>query len=176
MTIASTRPSSAWLFLLTDVLGPADLSADDPPWLEIVGEAGPGKGRQIVLICGDEEYRSEEALPMLASVLSRRHGFSCSVLFPIADDGTVDPNRRDNIPGLEKLATADLMVIATRFRTLPDDQMNWIDQYLQAGKPVIGLRTATHAFAFPRDSAVRLFQPRLRRTSVRRGIRSTGPR
>jgi Trehalose utilisation len=117
------------------------------PWLVIDGKDGPGKGKHIVLISGDEEYRSEEGLPQLAKILAHHHGFRCTVLFAINPaDGTIDPNRNDNIPGLEALKTADLMVIATRFRDLPDDQMKHIVDYLEAGKPVVGMRTATHAF------------------------------
>ena len=41
---------------------------------------GPGAGRHLVFLTGDEEYRSEEGLPMLAKILRQRHGFRCSVL------------------------------------------------------------------------------------------------
>jgi hypothetical protein len=100
-----------------------------------------------VLISGDEEYRSEETLPQLAKILSQHHGFTCIVLFAInPETGTIDPNRNDNIPGLEALDKADLMVIFTRFRKLPDDQMKHIVDYVESGRPIIGLRTATHAF------------------------------
>src|SRR6188768_2780893 len=109
------------------------------------GGEGSGKGKHIVLITGDEEYRSEEALPQLGKILAKHHGFKCTVLFAIGEDGTINPNA-SNIPGLEALASADLMVIFTRFRDLPDDQMKHIVSYLDAGKPVVGIRTATHAF------------------------------
>ena len=67
------------------------------------GYDGPGKGKHIVLVSGDEEYRSEEALPQLAKILAQHHGFTCTVLFAIDPaDGTIDPNRNDNIPGLER--------------------------------------------------------------------------
>jgi len=104
----------------------------------------------IVFVSGDEEYRSEEALPQLAKILSATHGFDCTVLFAQdpAKPGVVNPNYVLNIPGLESLKTADLMVIFTRFRALPEEQMQYIDDYLKSGKPVIGLRTATHAFNF----------------------------
>lgn len=109
--------------------------------------------RHVVLISGDEEYRSEEGLPMLARLLSTHHGFRTTVLFSIdPESGVIDPNFQNNIPGLQSLETADLMIIATRFRGLPEDQMRYIDSYLKAGKPVIGLRTATHAFNFQDDS------------------------
>jgi type 1 glutamine amidotransferase len=110
------------------------------------GGAGPGQGKHVVLVSGDEEYRSEEALPQLGKILARHHGFKCTVLFAIdPQDGTINPNA-SNIPGLEALATADLLVIFTRFRDLPDEQMKHIVSYLDAGKPIVGIRTATHAF------------------------------
>jgi type 1 glutamine amidotransferase len=107
-----------------------------------------GKGKHVVLVGGDEEYRSEEALPQLARILSKHHGFKTTVLFAIdPKDGTVNPDRTDNIPGLEALKTADLLVLLIRWRDLPDEQMKYIVDYVESGKPVIGIRTATHPFA-----------------------------
>lgn len=117
------------------------------PWLEVPAGDGPGKGKHVVLVSGDEEYRSEEALPQLAKILAKRHGFRCTVLFAInPQDGTIDPNNTANIPGLEALQKADLLVLFTRFRDLPDDQMQHLVDYIESGRPIIGLRTATHAF------------------------------
>ena len=114
-------------------------------WLEYEGDANKPN---VVLVSGDEEYRSEEALPQMAKILSSRHGFNCTVLF--AQDptypGIADPNYGNNIPGLEKLEEADLMIIFTRFRALPDSQMVHVECYLRSGRPVLGIRTATHAF------------------------------
>jgi type 1 glutamine amidotransferase len=124
------------------------------PWLTVEGGDGPGKGRRIVLVSGDEEYRSEEALTQLAKILAKHHGFDCTVLYAIdPTTGEIHPETLDNIPGLEALRQADLMVIATRFRNLPDEQMKEIDDYLRAGKPVVGMRTATHAFVVPPERA-----------------------
>ncbi|MHC4909226.1 MAG: ThuA domain-containing protein [Planctomycetota bacterium] len=123
-------------------------AGDEDLFVVYRGSDGPGAGKHIVLVSGDEEYRSEEALPQLGKILAKRHGFTCTVLFAVdPDTGEIDPENRRNIPGLEALARADLMIIATRFRDLPDEQMAHIDAYLRAGKPLIGLRTATHAFA-----------------------------
>jgi len=121
-------------------------------WISYVGNEGAGKGKHIVLVSGDEEYRSEEALPMLAQILSKHHGFTCTVLFAIdPQTGEIDPENQTNIPGLEQLQTADLMVLFARFRELPDEQMKYIDEYTQAGKPVVALRTSTHAFQYKRN-------------------------
>src|SRR5438477_11404161 len=103
--------------------------AQDPelPWVVYEGKDGPGKGKHIVLISGDEEYRSEEALPQLGKILAKHHGFKCTVLFAIdPKSGEINPNVNNNIPGVEHLKTADLMIIATRFRNLPDEQMQHI--------------------------------------------------
>lgn len=117
---------------------------------ELLSYEGKADMPHIVFVSGDEEYRSEEALPQFAKIMSERHGFKSTVLFAQdpSEPGKVDPNYGNNIPGLENLATADLMVIFTRFRALPDDQMKHIDDFLKSGKPVIGMRTSTHAFKF----------------------------
>lgn len=122
-------------------------------WLTFEGKAEMPK---IVLVSGDEEYRSEEALPQLAKILSAKHGFNCTVLFAQDPEkpGIINPNYIQNIPGLENLKTADLMVIFTRFRALPEQQMQYIDDYLKSGKPVIGIRTSTHAFNFSKTDTM----------------------
>ena len=130
-------------FALT-LLSPATRGAD--PWVVYRGGDGPGKGKHVVLVSGDEEYRSEETLPQLGKILAKRHGFTCTVLFALDKDGTINPNVNNNIPGLEHLKSADLMVIFTRFRNLPDGQLKHVVDYVESGRPVVGLRTATHAF------------------------------
>ncbi len=121
-----------------------------PPWVSYEPPKGHSNGRSVVLISGDEEYRSEETMPALGKILAAHHGFRCKVLFAVdPKTGYIDPNRQDNIPGLETLDSADLMIIFTRFRNLPDEQMAHIVKFVESGKPIIGLRTATHAFRIP---------------------------
>ena len=128
-------------------------------FLQFEGKEGPGKGKHIVLVAGDDEYRSEESMPMLAKLLSERHGFKTTVLFPIEPStGNVVPNYQNNIPGLEHLKTADLMIMLIRSRELPDDQTKHIEDFLKAGKPIIGLRTSTHAFAYQKNKTSPNFQ------------------
>ncbi len=144
-----TQPICTLLYLLACCV--AARAADDL-WVDYEGQTGPGAGKHIVLISGDEEYRSEEGLPMLAQILAVRHGFHCTVLFAVdPQTGLIDPVNQTNIPGLQQLESADMMVIATRFRELPDEQMKYIDQYVHSGKPILGLRTATHAFQYSRN-------------------------
>ncbi|HYE33776.1 MAG TPA: ThuA domain-containing protein [Methylomirabilota bacterium] len=121
-------------------------------WVTYEGRSGPGKGKHIVMISGDEEYRSEEALPMLGKILAVRHGFKVTVLFPInPETGEIDPNNQTNVVGLHHLKSADLVYLFTRFREFPDEQMKHFDDYLQSGKPLIAIRTSTHAFQYSRN-------------------------
>jgi type 1 glutamine amidotransferase len=116
------------------------------------GRDGPGKGKHIVFLVGDEEYRSEDSMPQLAKILAVHHGFKCTVLFAInKETGEIDPKTLDNIPGLEALKTADMMVMFLRFRELPDEQMKLIIDYTNSGKPIMGLRTSTHAFNYRKN-------------------------
>ncbi|HXH59976.1 MAG TPA: ThuA domain-containing protein [Fimbriimonadaceae bacterium] len=125
------------LFALTPTVQPND-------W--VVYQPAKPNGKQIVFLSGDEEYRSEEGLPQLAKILALRHGFRCTVLFSVNGKGEIDPDEHHNEPGLEALDTADLVVMLLRFREWPDDQMKHFDAYVKRGKPIIALRTSTHAF------------------------------
>jgi len=113
------------------------------------GETGPGSDKHIVFLAGDEEYRSEESLVQLARILAVRHGFKCTVLFSLdTKDGTINPNAGGNLTGAEALDHADVIIMMLRFRHWPDAAMkHFVDAYL-AGKPMIGLRTSTHAFQY----------------------------
>jgi hypothetical protein len=105
------------------------------------------KNKHLVLIASDHEYRGEETLPALARILALHHGFDCTVLFGLNEDGEITGGA-SHIPGLEALKTADGMIQFTRFLALPDEQMKYIDDYLNEGKPVMGLRTSTHGFRY----------------------------
>ena len=131
------------------VLGIARVAVAQDPWVIYPGGEGPGKGKHIVFITGEESYRSEESMPLMARILSRHHGFKCTVLFAVdPKDGTINPMVKDNIPGLEALESADLMVAFFRWRELPDEQMKRIIDYTESGKPIIGIRNATHPFRY----------------------------
>lgn len=115
--------------------------------------SGPGKGKHVVLIAGDEEYRSEESMPMLGKILSQRQGFNCTVLFSVGADGTIDPNAGTSLTHPEALDQADAIVMLIRFRKWPDEAMKHFDAAIKRGVPVIALRTSTHAFQLPDGSA-----------------------
>ena len=109
------------------------------------------KPPHIVFVTGDDEYRSEITMPFIAQLLARKNQFKCTVVY--AEDpgmGKPDPKYQKNIEGLEALKTADLAVFYMRFRALPDEQLKLILDYVDSGKPIVGLRTSTHAFRYPR--------------------------
>lgn len=117
--------------------------------------ASGGGGRHVVLIAAEQEYRSEQALPMLAKILAEHHGYHTTVLFLTNDDGLVDPTlpapfedaaKTHRVPGLEHLATADALIWESRFLHLTDADKQHFHDYFDAGKPIIALRTANHGF------------------------------
>ncbi len=127
--------------------------AQNPNLIEYRGDQGPGLGKHVVLLAGDHEYRSEETLPALARILARRYGFRCSVLVTTdPKTGFIEPGS-SNIQGLDLLRTADLLIVFLRFQDFPDAEMRHVVDYLDRGGPVIGLRTATHAFQIQRPDA-----------------------
>ena len=133
------------------LLGSPRFGAADEPWVVYPGGQGPGRGKHIVFVTGEESYRSEESMPLMARILSRYHGFKCTVLFAVdPSDSTINPMVKDNIPGLEVLKSADLMVAFLRWRELPDDQMKHLIDYTESGRPIIGIRNATHPFRYAR--------------------------
>ena len=126
----------------------------DPRWLVYEGDraVGPGHGRRIVFISGDEEYRSEEGLPMLARGFAR-HGFETVVLFSQnKDTGEIDPEELTHIPGIELVDDADVLVLQLRFREYADADMKHIIDHVEAGKPLTALRTTTHPFFYRKNT------------------------
>jgi hypothetical protein len=138
--------------ILALALATLAVPAQAKDWVVYEGKQGPGLGKHIVFVTGDEEYRSEEGMPMMAKILALRHGFKCTVLFAIdRKTGAINPDEQTNIPGMDHLAMADLVVLFTRFRELPDADMKHFVDYFHSGKPIIALRTATHAFNYERN-------------------------
>src|SRR5688572_25985440 len=140
--------------LLSAVVGlPSGAAAQNPHLVVYQGDQGPGRGKHIVFLAGDHEYRSEESLPALARIMARRYGFKCSVFFTTnPQTGFIEPGS-SHIAGLDALRTADLMVVFLRFQDFPDAEMQHIADYLDRGGPVVGFRTATHAFQIKRPDA-----------------------
>ena len=129
-------------------LAPLAAADDLPDRIHFPGGEGPGAGKHIVFVTGDEEYRSEESQPMMARLMAEKHGFETTVVFAInRETGEIDPEQTDNVPGVvDALPTADLMVQFLRWRNLPDEQTKAIVDYTNSGKPILNVRTGTHPF------------------------------
>ncbi len=141
----TTKALVTFLFAILWLASP--LHSQSP--LVYEGTDGPGKGKHIVFLSGDHEYRSEETLPELARILAKHQGFKCTVLFTVdSKSGEIVPGN-SNSPGMEALDTADLAVVFLRFQNFPAEQMKHFTAYLERGGPIVGLRTATHAFKIP---------------------------
>lgn len=114
-------------------------------WVVYEGDSGPGKGKHIVFIASDHEYRGEETCPAIARILAKRYGFKCTVLFGLDDKGHIKAGS-SHVPGMEALDDADMMFLFMRFLKPDDASMKHFEAYLERGGPVLGLRTTTHAF------------------------------
>ena len=123
-----------------------------PGTLNYSGGEGAGKGKHVVLLAGDEEYRSEEAMPLMARILAEHHGFETTVLFSADEDGTINPNASESLMGAGALDSADALVMSLRFRKWNDSTMEKFKDAVGRGVPLIALRTSTHIFRFPKDS------------------------
>lgn len=91
----------------------------------------------VVMLIAEREYETEKSLPEFA----QKYLGSYDVTFVFAD-----PEDQNRLDGIEAVKTADLLLVSVRRRTLPTDQLQIVRNYVQAGKPVVGIRTANHAF------------------------------
>ena len=157
MTYSTLVSLCASIILLLCGRAPGHPVPESPQWLTYSGGEGPGKGKHIVLIAADQEYRSEQSMPMMAKILSTHHGFDCTVLFAVNAKGEVDPTmpvypekgqefKEHHIPGLEHLASADLVIFFPRLLTLPMPERELIVKYVDSGKPILSIRTGNHGF------------------------------
>jgi type 1 glutamine amidotransferase len=92
-----------------------------------------------VFLIGENEYRTKETLPAFARAELAPRLIRSTIIHANPDD----PN---DFPGIQALAHADLLVVSVRRRALNDEQLGVVQEYLASGKPVIGIRTASHAF------------------------------
>lgn len=98
----------------------------------------------IAFISGEQEYSTEKTLPMLAKELEGRYGFRTLFRRTLPDQ-----NRLDDLPGIEDIAKADLLVMCFRWLLLPAAQLKPLDDFVKSKKPMLGFRTSTHSFNYP---------------------------
>jgi type 1 glutamine amidotransferase len=102
------------------------------------GDAGPAKPLRICMISGAKEYEANESCAFFKEFLEKRYHVTCTHV-----QGT---DGAKSLPGIEALKEADLLFVFCR-RTKPqEDQLRLVQEWCKAGKPVVGVRTASHAF------------------------------
>ncbi len=94
--------------------------------------------KHLVVLCAEREYLTHESLPRFASE-HLGHDFRVSFVWDDVDD-------RNNLPGIDVVADADILLVSVRRRTLPKKQLKFVRDFVASGKPVVGIRTASHAF------------------------------
>ena len=100
-----------------------------------------------VIVVGTLHYSPELSMPLFAKELER-FGFRTTV---VMGEGNPEKKTANVLPGIEALADADIAIFFMRFLKLPDKEWKPIEDYLKSGRPVIGLRTANHAFKYSKD-------------------------
>ncbi len=114
-------------------------------FLAVVSTGVAAEKPHAVIVVGTHHYSPEKTMPLFASELERL-GFRTTVINP---DWDPEKDKR-GLPGVEALATADVGIFFTRFLKLEEDQLKHITDFLETGKPVVGFRTSTHAFNYPK--------------------------
>jgi nicotinamidase-related amidase/type 1 glutamine amidotransferase len=104
------------------------------------------KRPHVVFVIADDEYRTEQSLPEFAAKHLGKE-FRTSFVFG-------SEKERNDLPGLSVLKEADLLVVSARRRALPAEQLGLIREFIAAGKPVVGIRTASHAFSLRKDAPI----------------------
>ncbi len=97
----------------------------------------------VAMIVSDGHYQADKTLPLFADELRSRYGCSCGV---IHGEGT------NRFPAMEELKKADVAILLIRRLALPKEQLDLLREYLNTGKPLVALRTASHAFDIKRES------------------------
>jgi type 1 glutamine amidotransferase len=96
---------------------------------------------RIVFMIGEEDYHTGETLPAFAETDLKPLGYQIAIINADAQD-------KNNFPGIvAALRDADLLFLSVRRRTPPRDQLDAVRAFLANGKPLVGIRTACHAFA-----------------------------
>lgn len=102
----------------------------------------------VFLISEDSlNYNAHITIPAFAKFMEARYGYKTSVLLGKGKRVSY------SFPGIEVLSKADLLVVFCRRVALPPAQLNTIKKYLKKGKPVVGIRTANHAFSLLEEPA-----------------------
>ncbi|HEV3006470.1 MAG TPA: isochorismatase family protein [Pirellulales bacterium] len=98
----------------------------------------------VVLLIGEDEYQTDRTLPAFADSELADRGLRLTVIH-------ANPHDLNDFPGLEALESAEALFVSVRRRTPPAEQLARIRAFVEAQKPVVGIRTASHAFSLRND-------------------------
>ncbi len=93
---------------------------------------------KVCLVSGSLEYHSSESLAEFQKYVEGNYAVKCSRAF-------IEGKDEEHLPGLENLADCDVMLLFTRRLKLSGEQLDRIKNYCTSGKPIVGVRTASHA-------------------------------
>lgn len=113
--------------------------AGQTQFISSAAAAGEKREPHVVLLISEPEYETEITLPAFAERHLAPSGLRCTMVFG-------DAAQPDTFPEIAALESADLLLLSVRRRALPTEQLQAVRQYLEAGKPLVGIRTACHAF------------------------------
>jgi nicotinamidase-related amidase/type 1 glutamine amidotransferase len=99
----------------------------------------------LAIVMAEDEYETNQSLPVFAAEQLGK-AFRISLVFE-------DAKNPSYLPGLEVLDTADVALISVRRRPLKPEQLEIVKRFVAAGKPIVGIRTASHAFSLRTDKA-----------------------
>ena len=106
----------------------------------------------VVFVTAEREYESHRTLPAFAKKYLEQD-YRCTFLNAT---GPEQSDTQDDVPGLEALYDADLLVISIRRRMLPVVQMDHLEKYIRSGMPLVVLRTSAAAFQLPQAAPGRV--------------------
>jgi type 1 glutamine amidotransferase/nicotinamidase-related amidase len=97
--------------------------------------------KRVVMLIGDDEYKTEVTLPAFAETELKPIGIDVTIIHADAKD-------KNNFPGMaEAVKNADVVLVSVRRRTPPKEQLDALKAHVAAGKPIVGIRTASHAWS-----------------------------
>lgn len=127
-----------WSYVLVLVAAATGAARGDAPGSATPQAAGKAPALRVVMWSGSAEYKSNETLPALKAHLEKQLGAACTI--------HEVPKSNDALPGIDDLEACDVAVIFVKRVKLPPEQLAKVKRYVDAGRPVVGLRTASHAF------------------------------
>lgn len=102
---------------------------------------------KLVMLIAEQEYETVKTLPVFAAQQLAKD-------FRVVTVSGSTAAGENSFDRSEEITDADVLLVSVRRRTPPKAQMDAIRKHIAAGKPVVGIRTASHAFALGRNQVL----------------------